>query len=68
MSNTPESSTISMLVDNHVHNNRLSNEERHSLPICSARDSELIYESQEQAIKASFGHQEVRNTQLTPVL
>lgn len=27
--------------------------------VCSSRDVELIYASQEQAIKASFGHKEV---------
>ncbi|XP_027231135.2 metal cation symporter ZIP14 [Penaeus vannamei] len=31
--------------------------------VCSSRDVELIYASQEQAIKASFGHKERPNTQ-----
>lgn len=32
--------------------------------VCSSRDVELIYASQEQAIKASFGHKEVCSVKL----
>lgn len=35
-----------------------------SSKVCSSRDVELIYASQEQAIKASFGHNEVGNVSL----
>ena len=41
------------------HNNIAANDEKTTT--CGTRDVQLIYASQEQAIKASFGHEQVIN-------
>lgn len=62
LSSTPENSTLSMLVD---HKNAMNGEggsdsrSSTSTAMCSPQPTTgVIYESQEQAIKSSFGHQE----------
>ncbi|ODN00585.1 Zinc transporter ZIP14 [Orchesella cincta] len=66
LSSTPETSTIAVMTENGnlmkgplVEANGGGGEQRNSLIFPSTpRDTGVIYECQEQAIKASFGHQE----------
>ena len=58
-SSTPENSTISMLVENGNEKTVGTTSDRMNSSLCSQTSTGVIYECQEQAIKASFGHQEV---------
>jgi hypothetical protein len=61
VSSTPENSTISMLVEN-GHAGSKSKENgllRNGGAALYTGEPEVVYECQEQAIKASFGHQDV---------
>lgn len=66
LASTPESSTIAMMNEN---GNQMkeplageaNEEQRNSFIFPTAPDTGVIYECQEQVIKASFGHQEVEN-------
>lgn len=68
LTSSPESSTIAVMTENgNLMKGPLvgdsNGDQRNSLIFPSTpRDTGVIYECQEQAIKASFGHQEVKLT------